>query len=524
VATAFAPKAKWEDSEVKQGAADWVAHYGRTTPGAAALRNHDTGETRTWGELDDRVGQIAHALVHALGLTSGDRIVNISDGDLRHFELQFACARAGLVWTPLNFRNTAFELASVCRDLRPALMITDATWTNLAQAVVEQAAIPRMIRWGAGQALDDLLDPAERLDGDGAIDPDAPLQVLFTSGTTGKPKAAIVTLSGITWQALNQAQFCGTAEPGAHVFLPIPLFHAGGLNSLSNPVLFFGGQVTVAPRFDPAATTAFIGDPANKVTHMALPPVMYQMMADSAAFPQADFSTIRRLICAGGRLPDSLRDAYAAKGVGFMTQYGGTETGPTVTSMNPARIDKIRAGSCGQKAMHVEIRLVDEAGDDVPQGQPGEIWVRGPSVIGGYLGPAATIERPEGWLKTGDVAWVDEEGFYYIVDRVKDMYKSGGENVFPAEVEQVLLQHPAVAEVAVIGVADERWGEVGLAVVVPAGGRSLTLEDLRETCDGRLARYKHPRHLVIVDAFPRNVTGKISKQDLRVKYRGSKSA
>ena len=509
---------------MKHTAADWVAHYALTQPSAPALRNFEGGESRTWRALDDRVGQMAHALIHRLGLSPGDRIVNISDGDLRHFELQFACVRTGMVWAPLNFRNTAYELASVCRDLRPALMLTDSVWQNQARAVVEQAGIPRMICWGPDQPFDDLLDPANRIDAHDRLDADAPLQILFTSGTTGKPKAAIVTLSGVTWQALNQAQFCGTAEPGNHVFLPIPLFHAGGLNSLSNPVLYFGGQVTVSTRFDPAATTAYIGDPANGVTHMALPPVMYQMMADSEPFERADFSSIRRLICAGGRLQDGLRDAYAAKGVGFMTQYGGTETGPTVTSMNPARLDKISAGSCGQKAMHIDVRLVDESGADVARGEPGEIWVRGPSVIGAYLGAEGRIERPQEWLKTGDVAWEDDEGFYYIVDRVKDMYKSGGENVFPAEVEQVLLGHPAISEVAVIGVADDRWGEVGLAVVVAARGRSVTLEDLREVCDGRLARYKHPKHLVIVDAFPRNVTGKISKQDLRAQYRGSKSA
>ncbi len=512
-----------ENPGMKQVAADWVAHYALTQPSAVALSNFETGETRTWRQLDERVGQIAHALIHTLGLAPGDRIVNISDGDLRHFELQFACVRAGTVWTPLNFRNTAVELAAVCRDLRPALMLTDAVWHELAQAVVDQADIPNMMLWGRGQAFEALLDPARSIPG-GDADPDAPLEILFTSGTTGKPKAAIVTLGGITWQALNQAQYCRTAEAGAHVFLPIPLFHAGGLNSMSNPVLYFGGRITVATRFDPAATAAFIGDAANKVTHMALPPVMYQMMADSAPFATADLSNMRCLICAGGRLQDALRDAYAAKGAQFMTQYGGTETGPTVTSMNPARLDKISAGSCGQKVMHVEIRLVDETGADVPRGDPGEIWVRGPAVIGGYLGPEAKIQRPDGWLKTGDVAWMDGEGFYYIVDRVKDMYKSGGENVFPAEVEQVLLRHPAVHEVAVIGVADERWGEVGLAVVVTAPGKSVSLDDLRLVCDGQLARYKHPKHLEIVEAFPRNVTGKISKQDLRAKYRGSKSA
>jgi fatty-acyl-CoA synthase len=509
---------------MKLAAADWVAHYARTQPAAPALRNHESGEARTWAELDVRVGQIAHALVHGLGLMPGDRIVDLSDGDLRHFELQFACARAGLVWAPLNFRNTAHELVTMCQGLRPALMMTDEVWKDLATAVARGAAIPRTIRWDSGRELDSLLDQANPLDGPGGFDPDAPLQILFTSGTTGKPKAAIVTVSGIVWQALNQAQFCATSEPGCHVFLPIPLFHAGGLNSLANPVLFFGGQITVSPRFDPVATCAYIGDRVHRVTHMALPPVMYQMMADSPPFAAADFSTLRRLICAGGRLTDGLRAAYAAKGVGFMTQYGGTEMGPTVTSMNPDRLDKIIAGSCGQKAMHMEVRLVDGEGRDVKRGEPGEIWVRGPSVIGGYLRAEATIERPEGWLKTGDVAWEDDEGFFYIVDRVKDMYKSGGENVFPAEVEQVLLRHPAVAEVAVIGVADERWGEAGLAIVAPAKGQTVTLEDLQRVCAGQIARYKHPKHLVIVEGFPRNVTGKIAKHELRAQYSGSKSA
>jgi fatty-acyl-CoA synthase len=507
---------------MKYAAADWVGNYARTQPDAPALRNFDSGETRTWAELDRRVGQIAHALRNVLGLARGDRIANISDGDLRHFELQFACARAGLVWMPLNFRHTPVELGRACREMKPKLMLTDAVWGDLARQVAADTGIALTLDWGPGRDLDRLLAPDGFIDDDGELDPDAPLQILFTSGTTGTPKAAIVTLGGMACHALQQVQFCATAEPDAHLFQPMPLFHFGGLNTASNPVLYFGGQVTVAPRFDAVAATTFCGDPANGVTNLCLPPVMYQMMADSAPFAHADFSKLRRFVCGGGRVSERLRGAFEPKGAKFVPQYGGTETGP-VTSMNPDRIDKIMAGSCGQKANHIDVRVVDDQGNPVPRGQPGEVCVRGPGVTIGYLDAQGTIVRHNGWHRTGDVVWEDDEGFYYVVDRVKDMYKSGGENVFSAEVEGILVTNPAVAECAVIGVADNRWGEVGLAVVVARPGHEVTLESLQATCEGKLARYKHPKHLAVVDAFPRNVTGKIAKPALRAQFGGSTS-
>jgi fatty-acyl-CoA synthase len=506
---------------MRYASADWVADYARTQPDAPALYNFDTGERRSWQELDRRVGEIASMLRHGLGFEPGDRIVNISDGDLRHFELQFACARAGLVWVPLNFRHTVLELARACREMQPRLMLTDATWSDTARAVATETGIPAVMNWDPGQDLDRALDASGYLSASGDIDPDRPLQILYTSGTTGTPKAAIVTLGGMECHSLQQVEFCATAEPGAHLFQPMPLFHFGGLNTASNPILYFGGQVTVAKRFDAQAATAFCGDTANGVTHLCLPPIMYQMMADSEPFATADFSRMRRFICGGGRVSEKLRAAYEPKGARFVPQYGGTETGPA-TSMNPDRIDKIMAGSCGQKARYIDMRVVDEHGTDVERGTPGEVWVRGPGVTIGYLGTGGQIVRPDGWHRTGDVVREDDEGFYYVVDRVKDMYKSGGENVFSAEVEGVLLAHPAVAECAVIGVSDERWGEVGLAVVVATEGHQVTLQALLEACEGKLARYKHPKHLQIVESFPRNVTGKISKPALRVQFGGSR--
>ncbi|QGZ93793.1 AMP-binding protein [Terricaulis silvestris] len=508
----------------RDAAADWPAHYGRTKPQAIALRNHESNETRTWAQLDKRVGKLAHVLRNDLGLKPGDRVVNLSNGDIRHFELQFACARAGLIWAPLNFRLTTTELAGLCEDLQPGLMVTDDAWSAAAREASKMADVPRTLTWGPNRELDEMVERAPVFAEHEEIDPEAPLLILFTSGTTGTPKAAVITVGGLVWQALNQAQFCGNAESGSHVFLPLPLFHAGGLNSQANPILYFGGQVTVAPRFDPDVVVKFAGDPANKVTHLGLVPIMYKMMSESPAFAGADFRCVRNLLVAGGRLPDALRETYAAKDVQFMSQYGGTETGPTITSLDGARVDKLRAGSCGQRAIHVQMRLVDETGNDVEQGEPGEVWVKGPAVIKRYYGRDPEKDFPEGWFHTGDVAWEDDEGFLYIVDRVKDMYKSGGENVYPAEVELVLASHPAVAEISVIGVSDEQWGEVGLAVAVARQGHTLTLESLCAVCEGRLARFKRPKHLVVVEELPRNVTGKVAKHMLREMFRGSRSA
>ena len=503
------------EAQPKMFVADWVDHYARTRPSQVALQNLETGEARTWADLDERVARLASALRNDLGLSPGGRIATLMNNDLRHYELQFACARAGLVLAPFNFRLAPPELISLCGELRPELLFADAAWWHLASDLGHSKAVQQTLSLAA---FDEMADRGQPCPARHGFDGDAPLMILFTSGSTGKPKAAVITINGLIGQALNQVQFGAIGDSAAHVFNPMPHFHAGGLNVFCNPALFFGGRVTVQARFDPDAAVRFIGDPANKVTHVGLPAVMYQMMADSPAFATADFSAFRAMLFAGSRLHDPLRRTYADKGVNFLIQYGGTETGPTITALDSRRVDKVREGSCGQKVLHVEVRLVDASGCDVPRGEPGEVWVKGPAVIQRYLDRSPTLDFTDGWFRTGDVAREDDEGFFYIVDRIKEMYKSGGENVYPAEVEAVLMQHPGVAEVAVVGVADPRWGEVGLAVVIAGAGHDVTLEGLREACEGRLARYKHPHHLRLVEEMPRKAIGKIAKDELRARF------
>jgi len=499
----------------KAFAADWVDHYARTQASKIALRTMETGETRTWKQLDGQVARLATVLADDFGLSAGARIVTLMNNDLRHFELQFACARTGAILAPLNFRLALPELILLCSDLKPDLMIADDAWLDMAQQASRGASVARILSLTQLEHLAECATPTAALSD---IDGDAPWLILCTSGSTGKPKAAIITLNGVIWQALNQVQFGAIGDGNAHIFNAMPLFHAGALNVFCNPILFFGGTVTLQTRFEPHTAVAFVGDPANGVTHLSQPAVMYQMMADSPGFAAADFSTFRTMLFAGSQLPDRLRETYAAKGINFLIQYGGTETGPTITSLDSKRVDKTIAGSCGQKVQNIQLRLVDASGNDVQRGEPGEVWVKGPGVVQRYLDRDQVLDFVDGWFRTGDVARLDDEGFLYIVDRIKEMYKSGGENVYPAEVERILMRHPAVAEVAVVGVADERWGEVGLAVVVATQDHEVTLDSLRAACEGHLARYKHPLHLRVIAEMPRTGIGKIAKSELRAMF------
>lgn len=505
--------------------ADWVAYHARTRPDDVALRLLETGETRSWKDLEARVARLAHAFRHRLGLAPGARVALLSDGDIRVVEVQFACIRAGLVFVPLNFRLTTGELIGVCRQVETAIIVGDRVWQEASEEIAAALGQRAPLFWGAdGDEYEALIQSSDPMPARTDMAATDIVHILFTSGSTAAPKAATGTLGALVWQAFNQAEASRVAEQGAHVLTPLPLFHAGGLNSLTNPILFFGGCVTIGARFDPEAVGRYLGDPAHGVTHIALVPLMYSLIAASPSFPSGDFSSLKVAILAGGRLTGDLQSTWAAKNVAFSPQYGGTETGPSVTALAPARQDKARAGSCGTAVMHVEVKLAGEDGEDVPVGTPGEIWIRGPAITRGYLGRERTLDYSGDWFRTGDVARIDDEGFYYIVDRKKDMYKSGGENVSPAEVEEVLCDHPDVVEVAVIGVAHEKWGETGLAVLVARDGSAPGLDELRAHCEGRLARYKQPHRLEIVDQLPRNVTGKVSKEELRARFGGTVTA
>ena len=341
---------------------------------------------------------------------------------------------------------------------------------------------------------------------------------MYTSGTTGTPKGAICTHGTLMWQALNLAQTSRMAEVGGHHLNMVPLFHAGGLNVYSNPMLFWGGHVSTINRFDPAFVLELLTDETVGVTHLCGVLQMYELITALPNFAQARFPTLRCGLFGGwGPQTRWVHEQWRDRGVFLQLSYGATELGPNVTVLQNGT-EAANQNSSGPVMPFTEVRLVDPRGHDVAGETVGEIWVKGPAVTPGYWGRARDEVFEDGWFKTGDCGRFDEHGHLFVVDRLREVYRSGGENVYPAEVETVLAGIPQIHELAIIGVPDERWGEVGLAVVVPVAGAEVTLETLLNHASSKLAKFKLPKHLAIVDELHRNVTMKIARDQLRKEY------
>lgn len=504
---------------------DWVAFHAAHRPDSLALGSVEDNTTTTWGELDARVGRLAQVLSDS-GVEKGGRIALISENDPRVFETQFAAMRIGALFVPLNWRLVASELTDIVIDADPTIIVHDDEWSEMASTIAEKSGVSRRLSWGTsssgaasyegGIAAAEYRGPAHN------ISFADPTHILYTSGTTGKPKGALSTHGTLVWQALNTAQTTRYSEPGNHHLNPMPLFHTGGLGVMANPILYFGGAVSTMRRFTPDEVLTALTTSEVPITHFAAIPLMYRAISAQPTFNSADFSHARQFIIAGAIAEPELLQLWADRGLPLQPQYGGTEHGPMATAVDSpdAWLHKAKAGSTGRKARHTEIRLVGSDGQDVANGETGEIWLRGPSVTVGYWRKDNAEYFTDGWYRSGDAARCDDDGFYYLAGRIKEMYKSGGENIYPAEIERVFAVHPKVADVAVVGIPDERWGEVGLAVVVAAGDVDPTLDELNESAADRLARFKFPKSLIVVNDLPRNVTGKVSRPALKEQYGG----
>jgi fatty-acyl-CoA synthase len=402
-------------------------------------------------------------------------------------------------------------------------MIHDTDLAEIALTVAKLCGVSSALLFGADGSYEKAIAAAAPLDRAELVTLDDISTIMYTSGTTGRPKGAIITHGMTFWNCVNLG---GPAyiSPSSVLLTVLPLFHTGGLNCYTNPVLHAGGTVLIMRAFDPGVALALISDPAQGINQFFGVPSIYQFMAQHPAFATSDFSRLVIGGVGGAPMPVPLLKVWEERGVALQQGYGMTETSPAVLTLD--KEDAVRkAGSSGKPVLHTEVRIVRPDGSDADVGELGELWVRGPNVTPGYWNrPDANASSfTDGWLHTGDATRVDEDGFYYIVDRWKDMYISGGENVYPAEVESVLHQLTSIAEAAIIGVPSEQWGEVGMAIVAVKPGQTLTPAEIHAHCAANLARFKCPKLIEFVDALPRNATGKIHKPTLREKFNAVKA-
>lgn len=473
----------------------WIRDRAAATPNRVAI--DFVGTEITYAELDERSERLAAGFLDA-GLVHGDRVATLTGSSPGHVVVFFACAKAGLVLMPLNWRLTLPELAYQLADAEPAVLLHDGDHAETARALHDRSA-----------GLEDLVADSNYL-GPAPADEDG-LLLVYTSGTTGKPKGALLTHANCFWT--NLSFDLATGISGDDVVLAVlPQFHCGGWNVQPLLAWWKGARVVLEPSFDAARVLSLIAD--KGVTTMMGVPANYLFMAQDPGFAETDLSTLRRAVVGGAPMPEALLDTWHERGVEIVQGYGLTEAAPNVLALPPEDAARKR-GFAGKPYPHVDVELRDpETGATVEGAGEGELIVKGSNVFAGYWrSPEATAAvLVEGCLYTGDVAERDDEGYYRIVGRTKDMVISGGENIYPAELENVLHEHPAVAEAAVVGVPDERWGEVCLAFV--ALRYDATEEELLEFCRGRLARYKVPKGVVFVDALPRNAMNKVVKADL----------
>lgn len=504
-------------------AADLLSYRARLTPDREALLYTHTGERFTYAQLNARTNRTANFL-RALGVQKGDRVSILANNSVIYLDLFYGLAKIGAIFAPLNWRLTARELSFIVADCAPRILFcgpeftqtVNELWDELknAQVVsVEGAKIEGALSYESELARASDAEPERP-----ALNDDDPYCILYTSGTTGRPKGAVLPHRQILWNCINTVISWGLREDDVSPLLT-PLFHAGGLFAFMTPIFYVGGRIVLTRAFDAEQSLEMIV--AEKCTVVLGVPTLFQLWYNTAYFQLADFSRVRFWINGGASIPVPLMQSWVAvKGGVFRQGYGLTEVGPNCFSMTDEE-SKRKRGSVGKPIFHTQMRLVNpETRKEIGVNEPGELLISGPHVCAGYWkNPKATTEAmTDGWFHTGDMARRDEDGFFYIIGRFKDMIKSGGENIYAAEVETIFRDHPAVADAALIGQPDEKWGEIGLMIVLPKPGQSATQADLLKFCEGKLARYKIPKRIVFANEFPYSPYGKIEKAKLREKY------
>ena len=501
------------------GLGSWTTTRRRKNPDKPAVIFGD-GEVLTYRAFADATDRISSVLAQR-GIRKGDAVAYLGENSPEFLQVLFACAQLGAVFVPVNTRLAPPEVTHVLADSQARALIHDVEFAGRVADGVEAAQIAHVLLTGDGAdgipGLRQWAAEAPHGHADVAVALDDPAAIIYTSGTTGKAKGAVLSHGNLTWCAMNCIVDYDVVSTDIALMIS-PLFHVASLGMGALPVILKGATIVLEKGFEAGRALELIE--RHRVTMLSGVPTTYQLMADHPNWADADTSSLEKLTCGGSAVPTRILNAFEERGLSFSQGYGMTETSPGATALAPD-MTRAKQGSVGLPHFFTDVRIADEEGRMVPRGTVGEIEITGPNVFLGYhRQPEATAAAftDDGWFRSGDLGYLDEDGYLYIADRLKDMIISGGENIYPAEVENLISDIRGISGVAVIGVPDERWGEVPWAVVTLRDGAQVSTESVRAELDGVLARYKLPKNVVVVEDLPRTASGKIRKPDLRARF------
>jgi fatty-acyl-CoA synthase len=502
---------------------DLIARHAAFSPDKTALIFES--EVLSYRTLDRRIEQTARALKAELGVVKGDRVAILSLNRPDYLVLLYACARLGAMLVPLNWRLAVAEQMFILSDAGAKVLVLEQAFAGILPALAKQLPDTRVVGFdflpSPGTLFDALLRQVKGDNRNPQVDLFCPHLIVYTSGTTGRPKGAVLRQQALLWNGVMSQHMHGLTSED-HILTVLPFFHVGGLNIQTTPALHSGATVTIHSRFTPDATLAAFA--RDRPTLTVLVPATIQAVTDHPDWATTDLSSLRAVSTGSQIVPPHLIERLVARGVPVLQVYGSTETCPVAVYTRLGG-DLSRSGSTGLPGLCCEAAVIDEAGAELPPDTPGEIVVRGPNVFSEYWGNAEATREAlhEGWFCTGDIGRRDADGYFFVHDRKNNMIISGGENIYPAEVERVLLEHPDVAECGVIGKPDPRWDEVPVAFVIPRAGCRVDAEALQAHVQAQLARFKVPREFVFVDDLPRTALGKVQHFRLKQMAQAAKS-
>jgi fatty-acyl-CoA synthase len=503
---------------------DYLSKRNVFTPDAEALVDVGTGKRYTYRIFNNRANQVANFLQQEIKFQKGNRLCILAHNCLEYWEAFFGCQKCGGIFSPLNWRLVARELAGLINDLTPSVLFYDTEMSGIVPEIKPQVDVENWVTFNSkGSDLDGSLLYEEVVSKTASSPPDPvnltyddPMGIVYTGGTTGLPKGAMINYRHVAFNTLTTIR---DILPGDVYISHLPLFHVGGLYVYAIPLFILGGKVIQMERWDVETLVNIINK--ERPSFFFAVPTQYRMLMNHPEFESIDFSSVRFLTSGGEPLPlDIIRTFKEKHGVKFKQGFGMTEVGPGCFALDPWHAeDKI--GSIGTPNFFIDAKVVDpETDKECGTNEVGELLFKGPTVTMGYWNRPElnkTLLDEDGWFRTGDMVYFDDEGFFFVVDRVKDMFISGAENVYPREIEKLLEEHPKVAQVQVIGVPDPKWGEVGRAIVVVKSGQEATEDEILDFCKGKLAKFKIPKSVVFIDSFTPYISGagKILKRKLR---------